>query len=167
MSCSDILTNDSLYPVMCFDAPLPTSQSLLPCEIVPVSAEISTYYSFESSFSHLDLLFVGVHHLQQYEHGASFSWWENLLQSVHFRHKYSIEHLKYLSWYSFATCLASSFAHSSQSLLKEINFLLAQIPWMNESHDLGRPFKIVIAISPLKLSLTASSCYLIWSTLVK
>ena len=42
---------------------------------------------------------------------------------------------------------ASSCVHSSQSLLKVINFLLAHIPRMNESHDLGRPFKVVITIS--------------------
>ena len=42
---------------------------------------------------------------------------------------------------------ASSCVHSSQGLLKVINFLLAQIPWMNESHDLGRPFKVVLTIS--------------------
>ena len=42
---------------------------------------------------------------------------------------------------------ASSYAHSSQRLLKVINFLLAHIPWMNESHDIGRPFKVVIKLS--------------------
>ena len=42
---------------------------------------------------------------------------------------------------------ASSCVHSSQSLLKVIKFLLAHIPRMNESHDPGRPFKVVITIS--------------------
>ena len=41
---------------------------------------------------------------------------------------------------------ASSCVHSSQSPLKVINFLLAQIPWMNESHVLERPFKEAIKI---------------------
>ena len=69
---------------------------------------------------------------------------------------------------SLITSLSSSCAHYSQSLLKDINFLLAQIPWMIESDDLGRPFKVVLTISPpLKFSSTASSCSLIWETLVK
>ena len=50
---------------------------------------------------------------------------------------------------------ASSCVHTSQSLLKVINFLLAHIPQMNGSHDLRRPFKVVITIS--YSSLIASS----------
>ena len=60
---------------------------------------------------------------------------------------------------------ASSCVHSSQSLLKVINFFLAHIPWIDESHDLGRPFKVVMTISPFAFSSTASSCSLIWATL--
>ena len=41
----------------------------------------------------------------------------------------------------------SSCVHSSQILLKVINFLLQHNPQMNESHDLWRPFKVVIKIS--------------------
>ena len=51
----------------------------------------------------------------------------------------------------------------------EINhFLLAHIPRMNESHDLGRPFKVAITTSAFfTSSFIASSCSLIWETLVK
>ena len=39
------------------------------------------------------------------------------------------------------------------------SFLLAQIPWMKESHGLGRPFKVVITISAFSTSSsTTSSC---------
>ena len=68
------------------------------------------------------------------------------------------------AWSSVAPILSSlimsrtsSCVHSSQSLLEVINFLLAHIPLMNESHDLGRPFKVVITIS--YSSLIASSYY--------
>ena len=63
-----------------------------------------------------------------------------------------------------ATIRASSYDYSSHSLLKVTGFLLPQIPWMKESHDLGRPFKVVITIFAFS---TASSCSLIWETLVK
>ena len=51
----------------------------------------------------------------------------------------------------------------------EINhFLLAQIPRMNESHDPRRPFEVAITTSAFfTYSSTASSCSLIWETLVK
>ena len=63
---------------------------------------------------------------------------------------------------------ASCCENSSHSLLNLISFFLAQIPWMKESHDLGRPFKVVITISAFSTSSsTASSCSLIWETLVK
>ena len=39
---------------------------------------------------------------------------------------------------------------------------------MNEFHDIGRPFKVVITTSAFSTSSsTASSCFLIWDTLVK
>ena len=71
-------------------------------------------------------------------------------------------------FYSQITIRDSSCEHSSQSLLKVTSFLLAQIPWMKESHDLGRPLKVVITISAFSTSSsTTSSFYLIWETLVK
>ena len=61
-----------------------------------------------------------------------------------------------------------SCVHSSQSLLKLMILFMEHIPWINESHDLGRPFKVVIRICPSSaFSLIASSCSLIWETLVK
>ena len=63
---------------------------------------------------------------------------------------------------------ASSWEHSSHNLLNLTNLFLAQIPWMKESHVLGRPFKVVITIFAFSTSSsTASSCSLIWETLVK
>ena len=48
------------------------------------------------------------------------------------------------------------------------HFLMAHIPWMNESHDLEMPFKVVITTFSFSTSSsTASSCSLIWETLVK
>ena len=47
------------------------------------------------------------------------------------------------------------------------HFLMAHIPWMNESHDPGRPFKVAISTSAFfTSSFTTSSCYLIWETLI-
>ena len=47
-------------------------------------------------------------------------------------------------------------------------FLLAHIPWMNESYVPERTFKVVITTSEFSTSsYTASSCSLIWETLVK
>ena len=47
------------------------------------------------------------------------------------------------------------------------HFLLAHIPHMNESYDPGRPFKVAITTSTFfTSSFTASSCSLIWETLV-
>ena len=50
----------------------------------------------------------------------------------------------------------------------EINhFLLAHIPHMNEFHDPGRPFKVAITtFAFFTFSFTASSCSLIWETLM-
>ena len=42
---------------------------------------------------------------------------------------------------------ASFCVHSSQSLVKINQFLVAHIPWMNESHDPRRPFKIYYSSS--------------------
>ena len=48
------------------------------------------------------------------------------------------------------------------------HFLLTHIPWMNESHDPRRPFKVVITTSAFSTSSsTTSSCSFIWETLVK
>ena len=48
------------------------------------------------------------------------------------------------------------------------HFLLAHIPWMNESHDPGRPFKVAITTSSFSTSsYTATICSLNWDTLVK
>ena len=48
------------------------------------------------------------------------------------------------------------------------HFLLAHVPQMNESHDLGSPFKVAITtFAFFTSSFTASICSLIWETLVK
>ena len=48
------------------------------------------------------------------------------------------------------------------------HFLLEHLPWMNESHDPMRPFKVVITNSSFSTSSsTTSICSLIWETLVK
>ena len=55
-----------------------------------------------------------------------------------------------------------------QESVESKHFLLAHIPWMNESHDTGRPFKVDITTSAFSTSSsTVSSCSLIWETLVK
>ena len=74
--------------------------------------------------------------------GILFELWEIDLQLLPYS-TYLI-----MSWASFCV-------HSSQILFKVINFLLEHIPWMNESHDLGRPSKVVITI--YSSSLIASS----------
>ena len=60
---------------------------------------------------------------------------------------------------------------SSSSLLisrAESNHLLLAYIHMKESHDPGRPFKVAITTSAFfTSSFTASSCSLIWETLVK
>ena len=89
-------------------------------------------------------------------------------------------HLRYLLWivkslssvapifFSLIMSWASSCVCSFQSLSESNHFLLAHIPWMNESHDPGRPFKVIITTSTFSTSSsTASSCSLIWETLVK
>ena len=61
-----------------------------------------------------------------------------------------------------------SLIESAMILFAITNFFLAQIPWMKESHDLGRPFNVVITISAFSTSSSiTSSCSLIWETLVK
>ena len=63
---------------------------------------------------------------------------------------------------------ASSCVHSFHIPLKYISFLFAHIPWINESHDIKRPFKVFITISPSStFSLNSSSCSFIWVILVK
>ena len=59
--------------------------------------------------------------------GIFFRWWELDLQLL----LSSYESSFFLFWKS----------------TKSNHFLLAHIPWMNESHDTGRPFKVVITIS--------------------
>ena len=71
-------------------------------------------------------------------------------------------------FFSLTMSWASSCVCSSWSLSESNYFLLAHIPWMNESHDPGRSFKVVITTSAFSTSSsTASSCSLIWETLVK
>ena len=80
--------------------------------------------------------------------GIFFGWWELNIQ-----------------------LLPSSYYESSLFFFPESvesnHFLLAHIPRMNESHDPGRPFKVVITTSAFSTSSTTSSCSLIWETLVK
>ena len=71
-------------------------------------------------------------------------------------------------FFSIIMSCASSYVCSTWSLSESNHFLLAQIPWMNESHDLGRSFKVVITNFAFSTSSsTTSSCSLIWETLVK
>ena len=68
-------------------------------------------------------------------------------------------------FFSLIISWASSCVGSSTELLKVSHFLLAHILQKNESHDLGRPFKVVITTSTFSTSsFTASSCSLIWET---
>ena len=54
-----------------------------------------------------------------------------------------------------------SYVHSSHNILNLVRFLLEQIPWMNDSHDLGRSFNVVVTTSASsKLSPIASSLFL-------
>ena len=65
------------------------------------------------------------------------------------------------AWYS----IAPIFFFSKSA--KSNHFLLQHIPCMNESHDPGRPFKMAITTSAFfTSSFTASSCSLIWETLM-
>ena len=48
---------------------------------------------------------------------------------------------------SLVTNRACSYVNSSHSLLNLVSLLLAQIPWMKDSHQLERPFKVVITTS--------------------
>ena len=76
---------------------------------------------------------------------------------------FSFSHLLF-SYYesSFILCvLFQEFAEGN-------HFLLTHIPWMNESHDPGMPFKVAITTSSFSTSSsTATSCSFIWETLVK
>ena len=88
--------------------------------------------------------------------------------------------LRYLFWivkswssvapifFSLIMSRASSWVCSSQSLAESNHFLLEHIPWMNESHDPGRPFKVFITTFVFSTSSSTSSCCsLIGETLVK
>ena len=55
----------------------------------------------------------------------------------------------------FPSLLMNRASSSSWSLLNCNHFLLEHIPWMNEFHDPGRPFKVAITTSSF---FTASSC---------
>ena len=77
--------------------------------------------------------------------------WGILFESLIF----SCSHLLF-SYYESSFFFFSKFSESN-------HFLLAHIPHMNESHDLGRPFKVAITTSYS----TTTSCSLIWETLVK
>ena len=82
--------------------------------------------------------------------GIFFGWWELDLPISHYELRF------------FFLCVL--FPKSAESN----HFLLARIPQINESHDLGTPFKVVITTSAFSTSSsTASSCFLIWETLVK
>ena len=74
---------------------------------------------------------------------------------------FSFSHLLF-SYYESSFFLCALFPESAEGN----HFLLAHIPWMNESHDPERPFKVVITISSSSSS-TTSICSLIWETLVK
>ena len=72
---------------------------------------------------------------------------------------FSFSHILF-SYYESSFILCVLFPESTESN----HFLLAHIPRMNESHDPGRPFKVAAFFT---FSFTASSCSLIWETLVK
>ena len=55
---------------------------------------------------------------------------------------FSIAPIFSFSYYEPRFVLCALFLDSAESNI----FLSAHIPWMNESHDLGRPFKVVIKI---------------------
>ena len=75
--------------------------------------------------------------------GIFFESWELDLQLLLF------------SYYDLSFFLCSLFLDSTEGN----HFLLAHIPRMNESHDIGRPFKVVIITSAFSTSSsTASSC---------
>ena len=79
------------------------------------------------------------------------------------------------TWKSYVLICSSIFSilpysctHSSHSLMNLVNFLLAHIPLMKESHSLGRPFKVVIITSASStMSPIDSNCSLIRDTLEK
>ena len=81
--------------------------------------------------------------------GIFFEWWELDLQL-----------LPYFFFSSYETRFFFFFPVSVES-----NYF---IPWMNEFYDPGRPFKVAITTSAFfTFYFTASSCSLIWETLVK
>ena len=85
--------------------------------------------------------------------GIFFGWWELDIQLLPF--------LLLLFEVSFFLCVL--FLESAESN----HFLLAHIPRMNESHDPLMSFKVDISSSAFSTSSsTATSCSLIWETLV-
>ena len=76
----------------------------------------------------------------------------------------SVAPIFYFSYYEPSFILCVLFREHAEGN----HFLLAHFPRMNESLDPGRPFKVVITIYVFSTSSsTASSCSLIWETLVK
>ena len=76
---------------------------------------------------------------------------------------FSCSHLLF-SYYESSFFLCVLFLESVES----DHFLMPHIPCMNESHDPGRPFKVSLTTSAFSTtSSTATSCSLIWETLVK
>ena len=72
------------------------------------------------------------------------------------------------SFYSLFIILPYSCTHYSHGLLNLVNFLIAYIPLMKESHSLERPFRVVITTSSSStISPMASNCSLIRDTLEK
>ena len=88
---------------------------------------------------------------------------KNWVLHIHHHLIFSCSHLLF-SYYESIFILCVLFLESAE----RNHFLLAHIPQMNESHDPGSPFKVVITIYVFSTSLsTVSSCSLIWETLVK
>ena len=195
-SSSVMWVKECLNLVMCLEAPLFTSQTLLPCVTVPVSVEIKTYSSSleESSLALLlsgwlssvtwawCLLFfhfsIGqyiakCHFSSQVKHlSCDYSFFWNVLGFL--REFSSFLPWDIRAWFSSSPIFSSlttnqdySCMHSSHRLLNLVSLLLVKIPWMKYSHDIGRPFKVIITTyTSSTLSPIASSFYLVWETLV-
>ena len=87
---------------------------------------------------------------------------------LHIPHRLSYLLWTMKSWSSVAPIFFSLIISWTYSSSKNNHFLLEHIPWMNESHDPGRPFKVSITTPAFfTSSFTASICSLIWETLVK
>ena len=133
---------------------------------------LSLFVSWVDSFLSLPL-----HHLLHSWHHHFLSKWiigsselspsySSLLEGSSLNHEsliFSCSHFLF-SYYESSFFLCSLFPEFAEGN----HFLLAHIPWMNESHDPGRPFKLVITISTFSTSSSTTSSYsLIWETLVK